>query len=176
MPTTVGYQAAVVAARVRSTMTIASNVGKRSTRSQAIENALVRGGALNGQAVDDLIKGQSFDQALRIFYREADAEATIKSDHYRIELAKNLNAAGDGLAIKDLACGASICMASFEDAGNHGATLIAATTALPEDAPMSSAVFHALPDPARRGAFIQRLVFSSDPSVKATSIPLPPAQ
>jgi hypothetical protein len=133
--------------------------------------ALIRGNSLNSTAADALITGENFDEALSALSRQSDAQALERSNRYRKELSENLDLANEGLAIRDLACGGSICMASIQDTGDHSLSLMTATTSMPEDLPMSSAIFQTIPDPLRPGASIQRVIFSNNPQVRSISVP-----
>lgn len=138
---------------------------------QPIYAALVKGGSLDARVADALIQGQKFDEAIDALADAADAHSLEQTDRYRKELTQNLQLANQGLAIEKMACAGPICMASIQDSGDHSPSLMAATTSMPEDLPMSSAIFHTIPDPLRPGASIQRIIFSNNPQVRSISVP-----
>lgn len=136
------------------------------------EMAFLRGKAVDGEMAMRVIGSRDFDLILQKVARQAESAGLARSRAYKENFRDYLGEADAGFAVKDVACGAHVCMASASNMRPSDAQFSTAVQAMAGsvDAPMYSIVMQTLPDPAVPGAYLYRLIFTTDPSMAAISV------
>jgi len=137
------------------------------------EMAFLRGKAIDGGMAMRVIGSRDFDLILQKVARQAESDGLAKSKAYKENFKDYLSEADSGFAVKDVACGAHVCMASASNTRLSDAQFSTAVQAMAgaRDAPMYSTVMQTLPDPDVPGAYLYRIIFTTDPSLAAITMP-----
>ncbi|WP_369915716.1 hypothetical protein AB8810_04815 [Xanthomonas sp. NCPPB 3005] len=137
------------------------------------EMAFLRGKAIDGGMAMRVIGSRDFDLILQKLARQAESDGLAKSRVYKDNFRDYLSEADPGFAVKDVACGAHVCMASASNTRPSDAQFSTAVQAMAgaRDARMYSTVTQTLPDPDVPGAYLYRIIFTTDPSLAAITMP-----
>ncbi|MCW0463926.1 hypothetical protein [Xanthomonas sacchari] len=138
----------------------------------AAEMAFLTGKSIDGDTAMHVIGDKDFDLILQKVASQAESDGMAKSRTYRRNFSDYLREADPGFALKDVACGTHVCMASASNAHLSDAQFSTAIQAMAGavDTPMYSIVMQTLPDPAMPGAYLYRLIFTTDPSMASISM------
>ena len=138
----------------------------------AAEMAFLTGKSIDGDTAMRVIGGKDFDLILQKLASQAESDGVAKSRAYKRNFRDYLREADPGFAVKDVACGTHVCMASASNTHPSDAQFSTAVQAMggAVDTPMYSIVMQTLPDPAVPGAFLHRLIFTTDPSMASISV------
>lgn len=141
----------------------------------AAEMAFLTGKSIDGDTAMRVIGGKDFDLILQKVARQAESDGLNKSRAYKENFRDYLREADPGFAVRDVACGSHVCMASVSNTHLSDAQFSTAVQAMAGsvDAPMYSTVMQTLPDPAVPGAYQYRLIFTTDPSMAAITMRSP---
>ncbi|WP_369936488.1 hypothetical protein [Xanthomonas tesorieronis] len=141
----------------------------------AAEMAFLTGKSIDGDTAMRVIGGKDFDLILQKVARQAESDGLNKSRAYKENFKDYLREADPGFAVRDVACGSHVCMASASNTHLSDAQFSTAVQAMAGsvDAPMYSTVMQTLPDPAVPGAYQYRLIFTTDPSMAAITMRSP---
>ncbi|MBB4127131.1 hypothetical protein GGR77_002445 [Xanthomonas translucens] len=141
----------------------------------AAEMAFLTGKSIDGDTAMRVIGGKDFDLILQKVASQAESDGVAKSRAYKRNFRDYLREADPGFAVKDVACGTHVCMASASNTHPSDAQFSTAVQAMggAVDTPMYSIVMQTLPDPAVPGAYVHRLIFTTDPNMASISVRSP---
>lgn len=141
----------------------------------AAEMAFLTGKSIDGDTAMRVIGGKDFDLILQKVARQAESDGLNKSRAYKENFKDYLREADPGFAVRDVACGSHVCMASASNTHLSDAQFSTAVQAMAGsvDAPMYSTVMQTLPDPAVPGTYQYRLIFTTDPRMAAITMRSP---
>lgn len=139
------------------------------------EMAFLRGRAINGEMAGRVIGSRDFDLILQKLATQAESSGLAKARAYKNNFRDYLGETDPGFAVRDVACGAHVCMASASSTRPSDAQFSTAVQAMAGsvDAPMYSTVMQSLPNPDVPGAYLHRIIFTTDPSLAAISVSVP---
>lgn len=128
---------------------------------------------LDSEAADRIAKSKDFDKILQQMARESKSEELVRSAAYKGNLRDYLGEVDPNFAVKDVACGEHVCLASASNKVDNRAGFSAAAMAMAtsENAKMYSIVSQAVVDPDVPGSYLYRLVFTTDPDHASMTVP-----